>query len=655
MSGSASRLIIGTAGHVDHGKTSLVRALTGVDTDRLPEERARGISIELGFAPLTLPDGRLAAVVDVPGHEKFLRTMVAGATGLDLVLLVVAADEGVMPQTREHLDICALLGLRRGLVALTKIDLVDAELREMAVEDVRSALQGSFLEGAPIVPCSSTRASGLDDLRSALARATADLPPRSAEGPARLPIDRVFTVKGFGTVVTGTVAGGRFRSGDAVVVLPGAGRGRLRSLQVHGADREEALAGERAALNVPGLEGPALARGGTVVREGEMEVSACVDVELSWLPICPAPLNRRTQLLFHALTTHENVSVSLLGAGKVEPGGSAIVRLHLGRPVALLPGDHFVLRAFRALPGHGTTVGGGRVVRVGVPPRRRRDPGALDLATRMAGAQGAERIFLEIATAGTAGLPRALLAGRTGLPRAVLDPALDALAGAGRVLALGGEPGQVMAAEAVRELEKLVLDRLQALHAAAPLAPGVPAEALRTSIRRVARLDPRVFAALLARLARSGAVTQQADLLAHRGFSPAAAESKRSDLLGRLGKALDQAALAPPSPRELAAAAGAGADAVLEALGILVRRGQAVRVKVDLYFARGAVDGLRDRLRAFLTEHGEITAQQWKALVGGSRKYTIPLAEHFDAEKVTLRVGEVRRLRTPIPGGQPRA
>jgi selenocysteine-specific elongation factor len=645
----ASRLIVGTAGHVDHGKTALVRVLTGVDTDRLPEERARGISIELGFAPLTLPDGRLAAVVDVPGHEKFLRAMVAGATGLDLVLLVVAADEGVMPQTREHLDVCGLLGLTRGLVALTKIDLVDDELRALAVDDVRSALQGTFLETAPIVPCSSTRGTGLPELRAALARATGDLPPRSAEGPARLPIDRVFTVKGFGTVVTGTVASGRFAAGDPLVVLPGGARGRLRSLQVHGAERPQALAGERAALNLAGFEGPALSRGGTVAREGEIQVGSCVDVELRWLPICPAPLGRRTQLLFHALATQETTSVSLLGGGKVEPGASAIVRLHLGREVALLPGDHFVLRAFRALPGHGTTVGGGRVVRVGVPARRRRDPGALALATRMAQARGAERVFLEVEAAGGLGVPRAPLASRTGLPRAALERALGQLVGAGRVVALGGDSGQVMASGAVGELEKLLLARLQSLHAAAPLAPGVPAEALRTSTPRAARLEPRVYQALLARLAAAGELTLDADLVRRKGFSPEVAESRRADLLGRLGRTLDKAGLGPPSPRELAAAVGAEAGAVLEALGILVRRGQVVRVKADLYFGKGAVDGLRDRLRAFLVERGQISAQEWKALVGASRKYAIPLAEHFDAEKVTLRVGEMRRLRL-MPG-----
>jgi selenocysteine-specific elongation factor len=641
-SGTASRLIIGTAGHVDHGKTALVRALTGVETDRLPEERARGISIELGFAPLTLPDGRLAAVVDVPGHERFLRTMVSGATGVDLVLLVVAADEGVMPQTREHLDICRLLGLRRGVVALTKTDLVEGELRDLAAEEVRGALRGTFLYNAPLVPCSSTSGDGLPELRAALAAGTADLAPRPADGPARLPIDRVFTVKGFGTVVTGTVASGRFQAGDSIVVLPGGARARLRALQVHGAERSEALAGERAAFNLAGLDGGTRARGGTVAREGEVEISGCVDVELHWLPICPAPLGRRAKLLFHALTTHENATVTLLSGQSVAPGATAIVRLHLERPVALLPGDGFVLRAFRNLPGHGTTVGGGRILRVAVPPQRRRDPGARDLAARLLQASSEERLALEIEAAGSTGVPAALLSARTGLPPAEVNAACRALVAVGRVV----EVGRLMAATEASELELLLQQRLQILHAAAPLQPGVPVEALRTSIPRFARLEARVFSALIARLAAAGTVVVEAELIRHRDF-----DSRKTEggLLGPIARALEQAALGPPSPKEMAATLGAPLPAVVEALGILVRRGQVVRLKADLFFWRPAVDELRARLRAFLVDRAQITPQEWKALVGGSRKYAIPLAEHFDAEKVTLRVGEVRRLRA-LPG-----
>jgi selenocysteine-specific elongation factor len=645
-----SRLVIGTAGHVDHGKTSLVRMLTGVDTDRLPEEKTRGISIELGFAPLTLPDGRRAAVVDVPGHERFLHTMVAGVTGVDLVLLVIAGDEGVMPQTREHLDICALLGMRRGLVALTKMDVVDEELRALAIEDVRAALRGTFLEGAAVVPCSNVTGQGLEDLRAALARATRDLPTRSADGPARLPIDRVFTVKGSGTVVTGTMASGRLEAGGPVVVLPGEAPARLRAIEVHGEKRPATSAGERAALNLAGLDRETLSRGATVTREGEVLTSTSIDVELTWLPVCPAPLGRRARLLFHALTTQETASVYLLGAEQLAPGASGFARLHLERGVALLPGDRFVLRGFRTLPGHGTTVGGGRVIRLLPPARGRRDAAARELVQRMAQASPDERVLLEIEVAGATGLARTGVLARTGLGTAAVERALGRLLAERRIALLGREPGQLMARSQLERIGKIVLDRLQTLHARQALAgPGISREELRTSTPVLARLDAAIFAAILERLAASGALELAAESVRHKG---APAEAARSDLINRVASALDSAALAPPSPREMASGLGVEAPKVAGPLEYLLRRGEAVRVGPDLFFSRRAIDDLRERLRVFLGERGQITTQEMKTLVGGTRKYAIPLAEYFDAEKLTLRVGEVRRLRErPGPGG----
>jgi selenocysteine-specific elongation factor len=641
----SSRLIIGTAGHVDHGKTSLVHALTGVVTDRLPEEKARGISIELGFAPLTLPDGRRAAIVDVPGHEKFLRAMVAGASGVDLVLLVVAANEGVMPQTREHLDVCALLGLRRGLVALTKIDVVDPDLRALATEEVREALAGTFLDGAQIIPCSTLSGDGLDELREALAKATADLAPRESDGPARLPVDRVFAAKGFGKVVTGTVASGRFAVGDEVAVLPGGGHGRLRSIEEHGEKREHAVAGERAAFNLPGFDRRAPVRGSTIVRAGELDASTCVDAIVTWLPICPAPLPRRTNLLFHALTVQEEVAVHLLDGEPLRPGNSGPAQLHLGHAVALLPGDRFVLRGFRSLPGHGTVVGGGRVVRVAVAPRRRRDPHAADRVRGMAAATGEERVYLELAACGAAGLARAQLAGRTGFSASAVAAALKSLAKDARAVLLGEPVVHLMAANEVARLEAAILERLEQLHAGAPLAPGISREALRTGIPLVARLEPRVFVALLDRLAARRALRIDADLVCKAGFSPQRAEAARAGLIERLSVVLARGALAPPSLLDLTTELGETEAAIKEAMGILVRRGDVVRVKQDLHFDSRAVTALHERLRVFLLEKGQITPQEFKAMVGSTRKYVIPLAEHFDAEKVTFRVGDVRRLR----------
>ena len=426
--------------------------LTGVDTDRLPEEKARGISIELGFAPLTLSDGRHAAIVDVPGHERFLHTMVAGATGVDLLALVIAGDESVMPQTREHLDICALLGMRRGIIALTKMDLVDPELRVLAINEVREALGGTFLEKAPIIPCSNVTREGLEDLKHALVAAMKSLPPRSVDGPSRLPINRLFTMRGAGTIVTGTVAGGEFKEGDSVVVLPGEARARVRSIEVHGEKRGVTWAGERAAFNLAGIDRDVLERGATVTKEGTAVSSACIDVELTWLPVCRAPLGRRARLLFHALTTQEVASVYPLGADEIKPGERGFARVYLDRPVALLPGDRFVLRGFRVLPGYGTSVGGGRVVRLLASPRPRRDSAAFETVRHMALAEANERVLLELREAGVAGLSRMEVLARTGLGEAVVDAAADALLKTRDIELLGREPGRLVA---ITEIERI--------------------------------------------------------------------------------------------------------------------------------------------------------------------------------------------------------
>ncbi|HEX8951082.1 MAG TPA: selenocysteine-specific translation elongation factor [Polyangia bacterium] len=357
--------VIGTAGHIDHGKTTLVRALTGIDTDRLKEEKERGITIELGFAHLTLPTGETVGVVDVPGHERFVRTMVAGAVGIDLVVLVVAADEGVMPQTREHLDICGLLGITRGVVALTKADLVDAELRELAVADIGETLRGTFLEGAPIIAVSAKSGEGLDALKSAIAAGLREVPGKDPEALARLPIDRVFSMKGFGTVVTGTLWAGRIKPGDDLVALPplpGGAPGKVRGVQVHGVTVGEARAGNRTAINLTTPK-EQLARGQVLVRPGELEAGRLVDVRLRYLATSKRALKRRARLLVHAGTAQSLATLSLLDGNELEPGQSGLAQLALDEPMVLLPGDRFILRGFALQRHHGTTVGGGVVLR----------------------------------------------------------------------------------------------------------------------------------------------------------------------------------------------------------------------------------------------------------------------------------------------------
>jgi selenocysteine-specific elongation factor len=644
------RLVVGTAGHIDHGKTALVRALTGIDTDRLPEEKARGITIELGFAHFETATGGTVAVVDVPGHERFIRAMVAGATGIDVALLVVAADEGPMPQTREHIDICALLGIPRGAIALTKIDLVEPEWLALVTDEVRAAVKGTFFETAPIVPCSAASGAGLPALRAVLEELAATGEPRPTEGPLRLPLDRVFAVKGFGTVVTGTLATGRVREGDDVVALPGvAGArrvGKVRGIEVHGARRTEAFAGERTAVNIQGLERDELARGAVLAHAGVLEASAVVDVELAVLPICPAPLRHRAELLFHALTTQETATLVLLEGDAIAPGGRALAQLRLGRPAALLPGDRFILRGFQPLPQHGTTIGGGRIVRVLAPRRRRAGPRDVALAARMAAAaQLEERVALEIEAAGTIGIDRDGLRARVGDGVKKVDRAVEALLARRAAVTFYREPGGVISAEALSEVEDFVLAQLDRLHAARPLSPGIAREELRTARPFTRALEPRIFGLALNELLRRGAVELDADQIRRAGFSPRRAELEKEPVVARVRAVYRDSNLAPPWSHELAARLGVPAGEASAALEILVRRGELVRVKPDLCFERGAIDALAERLRAALAARGEITPQEWKTLTGQSRKYAIPLAEHFDAEKLTLRVGDIRRLR----------
>src|SRR5512138_1091531 len=415
------RVVVGTAGHIDHGKTALVRALTGIDTDRLREEKRRGITIELGFAHLPLPDGTVAGVVDVPGHERFVRAMAAGAGGIDIVVLAIAADEGVMPQTREHLDICRLLGVPRGLVAVTKSDLLPglgAGWLPLLEAEIRAVTTGTFLEGSAILPVSAATGDGLPALVAEIARLAVEVPERPADGPLFLPLDRAFSLKGFGTVVTGTLLSGQVAEGDAVALLPpspGVGGLRVRSVQVHGAATPRALAGQRTAVNLPGVEAAAIRRGRALVHAGVVPASSVVDVELALLAAAPRPVRHRTKLLLHVGTAQVPATVALLDRGELPPGATAFAQLRLGAPVAALPGQRFILRGLAVLEGRGKTVGGGRVLAVAAPKRRRGRPEATRQLEVLARGDPEARVAAVLEMAGPAGVDAAALVGRTAL------------------------------------------------------------------------------------------------------------------------------------------------------------------------------------------------------------------------------------------------
>jgi len=429
-------LILGTAGHIDHGKTSLVKALTGIDTDRLKEEKARGITIELGFAHLELPGGVRFGIVDVPGHERFVRAMVAGVGGMDLVMLVIAADEGIMPQTREHLDILRLLGVRNGLVALTKRDLVDREWLGLVTEEVRDFVAGSFLEGAPIVPVSSRSGEGLDELRAELLWLAERVDEKRREGSFRLPVDRVFTVAGFGTVVTGTLLSGEIRVGDELELLPPGREGRVRGIQAHGAKSVQGQAGQRLAVNIQGIDLDQAHRGDVAGPRGVFRATRAVDVRLDYLASAPRELKHRATLRLHSATYEVPAQVILLDRDTLQPGDSAYVQLRLKEPSLLLSGDSYILR----MSAPATTVGGGVVLDPFPPRRRRRSSEALELLEAFGLGDHQRTIALIVAQNLLSGITFEEILLRSGCPRKVMEVALAALLSSGEVLQVTREP-----------------------------------------------------------------------------------------------------------------------------------------------------------------------------------------------------------------------
>ncbi|MGA7826389.1 MAG: selenocysteine-specific translation elongation factor [Geobacteraceae bacterium] len=631
-------LILGTAGHIDHGKTSLVKALTGIDTDRLKEEKARGITIELGFAHLELSDGTRFGIVDVPGHERFVRAMVAGVGGMDLVMLVIAADEGVMPQTREHLEICQLLGVKNGLVALSKCDMVDEDWLQLVVEEVREYLLGSFLEEAPIIPVSSKTAAGLEELKSALAELASSVPEKSVDGPFRLPVDRVFTVAGFGTVVTGTLLSGEIATGDEVEVLPSGRTSRVRSVQTHGKKTERASAGQRVAVNLQGIEHGDMLRGDVIVPRSVYQATRVVDARIDFLSSAPRELKHRATLRLHSATYEVPAQVILLDRDALEPGCSAFAQLRLKSPVLLLPGDHFIVRSYSPQ----ITVGGGVVIDPAPPRRRRRSAQALELLAALAEGEDADKILLLTRESLLSGVTLEKLVTRSGLSSKRTEVALSGLLSGGLIVQVVREPRIFLSKEAFAELKSLLLAGLENYLQENPLKEGIGKEELKARIPK--RSDIRFFGPLLAALEKDGKALADRDLVKKPGHKASSAVDQVG-LQTRLENALQKGGAEPPGIKELCTFARCGEKEVLEHLNLLTREGRVVKIKADLFYAPEPLRVLREKLVAFLRDTGEITPPQFRELTGLSRKFMIPLLEYFDQEKVTIRVGDKRVLR----------
>ena len=633
MSAARRHVVVGTAGHIDHGKTSLVKALTGTDTDRLPEEKARGITIDLGFAFLEEPDGLTIEVVDVPGHERFVKNMLAGVGGIDLAMLVIAADEGVMPQTREHLAICSLLHIRTGLVVLTKTDTVESDWIELVRDDVATLVRGTFLEGAPVVPVSAKTGAGLDELRATLRRLAATVPARGTDQLPRLPIDRVFTIKGFGTVVTGTLAAGALGVDDRVEVFPRGLVAKIRGLQAHGHAVERSVAGQRTAVNLQGLERAAVERGDVIGMAGTLSATTLADVVLEILHDAPRPLKSRDRVRLHAGTSEIMARALLLEGAELAPGKRGFARLRLEAPLVALAGDRFVVRSYSPI----VTIGGGTLLDTD-PPRLKRPARLAHLNVLESGAPEAV-VEEHVRGAGVGGIRLPALVARVPFGPARTRRLLDALAAAGRVTAVDRDWS--LHADAVARLRGLVTAALEQFHRAQPLRGGMSREELRV---RAANADERVFAHVLGALDAEGAVRVDRDkvrLAAHELRLSAVQQTA----VDRLEREFREAAAAPPSAEEALGRAGLAGDEEHELFQLLVESRKLVRVKESLFFHAAALEAIQDKLVALLRERKEIGPGDVKDLLGISRKYAIPLLEYFDARRVTTRVGERRVLR----------
>jgi selenocysteine-specific elongation factor len=579
--------------------------------------------------------------------------MVAGAAGIDLVCMVIAGDDGVMPQTREHLDICQLLGVKRGLIALTKHDLAATlgdEWRAMIRNDVAAEIAGSFLEGAPVIEVSTRTGFGLDELRHQLAALAATCPPRSAAGVFRHAVDRVFTVKGFGTVVTGTILGGTVRVGDELEISPPRSTPRItrvRSLEVHGTAVESAHAGMRAAINLAGTSLEEVARGDLLTHPGRVAASHILDVRFTHTASAVRPLARRTKVLIHHAASQGVGSLLLVDHEQLPPGETALAQLRLDAtaPIAALPGDHFILRGFAAVGTYGTTLGGGEIVRVLAPKARRSNDHAASVAAFAAAlveTRRAERAVLLVRSAAAAGLTREQLARQLGATPAELTEPLTTAAAAGELMATGeGDSTHYLHAATVAELER----RIAAAALAGP--EGAQREELRTHLPTA--LAIRSYDAIIARLIAARRISAQGDRLRRPSSPSATSASAAPAALSAIETAildrLRAAAVEPPRPKELPELLRLPEPAVRAALDRLIAAKLVTKLKPDLVMDAATVAFLRQRLLEHLDAHGDLSPQQWKELVGASRKYTIPLAEYFDAEKVTLRVGDLRRRR----------
>jgi selenocysteine-specific elongation factor len=619
-------VILGTAGHIDHGKSALVKALTGTDPDRLKEEKERGITIDLGFADLGYPDGLTIGIVDVPGHERLVRNMLAGAGGIDLVLLVIAADEGIMPQSREHLYICDLLKIKSGLIAITKADLVESDWLELMKEEVKNFVKNTFLEGAPIVPVSSKTMFNMDVLKEEIRKVALKVEPKPTRGLFRLPIDRVFTLKGFGTVITGTALSGSLSVDDAVEILPSNIKSKVRGLHSHGKPIQTAYAGQRVAINLQGIEKEELKRGDAVVVPGRFMPTKIIDAKIELLRDSP-DLKNKSLVHFHLATSEAIARVILYEKNELKPGETGYCQFRLQDPVVSTSGDRYIIRRFSPVE----TIGGGEIFDPLPPKRKQKD--IVEILTVFEKGSLGDKISLKVLQSGLHGIPVTALDGWIKAEIPAIKETVATLRKNGTLLTIEDVLIHKRLFENFREK---VLQSLKNFHAKNPLKSGMSKEELRAAFK----IDPRLFSGLIASLSD---VVMEKEIIRLKSFSTVLSQAEET-LKTKILDLLQKNEFQPPSKEELSQSLKLDQKHLSDILKLMVKEGGLVRISDSMYLTSSAYNKMIAALKNFYGRKPEMTVAEFRDILGTTRKYALPILEYLDSNKITLRVGDVRKL-----------
>ncbi len=631
-------IILGTAGHIDHGKTSLVKALTGVETDRLKEEKERGITIELGFASLDLPNGQHIGIVDMPGHEKFVKNMVAGSSGIDMVTMVIAADEGVMPQTREHMEICNLMGVEHGVVALTKTDMVDEDLLELAIEDINDFVQGTFLENKPVIALSSITGAGIEKFVSTLEIICSNIPKREFSSIFRLPVDRVFSMKGFGTVITGTLTSGSINVGNEIMIYPRQIVSKIRGIQVHSSSVEIADAGTRTAINFQGLDKESIMRGDILSQPDALIESYMVDAHFHYIKNNAKPLKNRTRVRFHSGTSEILGYLILLDIKELMPGSDAPVQFRLESPVCCIKDDRYVIRSYSPVK----TIGGGAILNPASQKHKLFDENVIAGLTKLLDNDMEQTISFFLSLKGYHGLSFSNLRVMTNIPDKKLKSSLQKLLARQKIVQTDKEKQIFVSGAFFDEFKEKILEKLAIFHKHNPLKEGMPTQELKSKFQYIN--DIRFFNILFTKLSRENHVILDKNIIKLSDHT-IALQVDQHEVKGKIKQIYENSGLTPPFFRSICQDLDIDEKTSTDVLDMLIDEKSIIKTKDDLYFNTSEISTLKQKLIKFLENNESMTTPEFKTIAQVSRKFLIPLIEYFDSIKVTIRVGDTRQLR----------